>query len=360
MNGRGSKPRPFSLQTMLVRPMVRDAQKTLFHPFEAGELTPPGVEATVLFFGAEPGFRVPEGFGGKLSLVQGFRPFSRALERAGHDVAPLPRGENYDMALLLTGRHRGYNEAQIAEAVSRVGPGGLVVVAGSKDDGIASLRKRVGGLVELVGMSPKYHGLAFWFLRPVEPQRLIEALRQGNTGNTVEGRFFAAPGMFSHDRIDAGSRLLVQSLPADLAGRIADFCSGWGYVAVELADRFPGIKALDLYEADYESVEASRRNLAKAAGSLPVRFFWQDLLSEPVAERYDVIVMNPPFHQGRAAEPGIGQRLLAAAAKSLRKGGRLILVANRQLPYEQTVRAEFESFEELARDAGFKVLLARR
>lgn len=337
--------------------MNRDAQKTLFHPFETGELMAPGADAKVLFLGAEPGFRLPEGFAASLSLVQGFRPFFRSL-RSFHEVAPIVGDGMYDMALVLTGRHRGRNEAQIADALERVRAGGLVLVGGSKDDGIGSLRKRVAGLVEIDGLSPKYHGLAFWFRRPAEAGSLISALREGNLGGLVDGRFFAAPGMFSHDRIDAGSRLLARCLPGDIAGRVADFCAGWGYLALELADRFPGLKGLDLYEGDYESLEAARRNLA--GSTLPARFFWHDLLADPVAERYDVIVMNPPFHQGRAAEPGIGQRLIGVAARSLRKGGRLLLVANRQLPYEQIIRGEFESFEETARDEGFKVLTARR
>lgn len=340
--------------------MSRDAQKTLFHPFETGELMVPDADAKVLFIGAEPGFRLPEGFVARLSLVQGFRPFFRSLQASGHQVAPIAGEGKHEMALVLTGRHRGRNEAQIADALDRVAAGGIVLVAGSKDEGIGSLRKRVAGLIELDGMSPKYHGLAFWFRRPNDAGDLVAALRENNLGDVVEGRFFAAPGMFSHDRIDMGSRLLTQCLPDDLSGRVADFCAGWGYLAVELADRFPGLKGLDLYEADYESVEASRRNLGDVPRGLPVRFFWHDLLSEPVGERYDAIVMNPPFHQGRAAEPDIGQRLIAVAAKSLRKGGRLLLVANRQLPYEQTIREGFDHFEETAREEGFKVLTARR
>ena len=64
---------------------------------------------------------------------------------------------------MLCGRHRGHNELDIAEALERVGDGGLVLVAGGKDDGVASLAKRLGKLVTLDGQAPKHHGLAFWF-----------------------------------------------------------------------------------------------------------------------------------------------------------------------------------------------------
>lgn len=240
--------------------MTIDSLKTLFHPFDAGILSGPPRGARALFLGAEPGFRLPEGFGAELHCVQGFRPHCRALEAAGFTVAPRPEGEGYDAALVLAGRHRGRNELRIAEAMRRTRAGGLVVAGGGKDDGIASLRKRLDALVELGGSSPKYHGIALWFANP-DDAAAAEALEAANPPLLVEGRFDTAPGMFSFDRVDAGSRLLVENLPSDLRGEIADFCAGWGFVAAEAAGRCPGISRLDLYEADFEAVEAARLNV---------------------------------------------------------------------------------------------------
>ena len=98
--------------------------------------------------------------------MQGFRPHFRALASSGLSGNASREGKEFDGALVLAGRHRGQNEAWIAEAIERVVPGGLIVVAGSTDDGIASLRKRMGKLVEVEGHLPKYHGVAFWFRRP--------------------------------------------------------------------------------------------------------------------------------------------------------------------------------------------------
>jgi 16S rRNA (guanine1207-N2)-methyltransferase len=338
--------------------MTSEALKTLFHPFVGGELPLPGKGARALFLGAAPGFRLPEGFDAELHLVQGFRPAFLALNSAGYTAAPLPEGDGYDMALVLAGRHRGENELRIAEAIERVASNGTIVVAGSKDDGIASLRKRLDGLVAIEGALPKYHGLAFWFRRPSDKLEAT-ALRAANPDLLVENRFATAPGMFSHDRIDAGSRLLAANLPKDISGKVADFCAGWGYLAAELA-RSDAVRAIDLHEADFASIEAAKRNLRDEAERRPVGFHWRDLLGEPVEPRYDAIVMNPPFHRGRAAEPGIGQRLIGVAAKALRRGGRLFMVANRQLPYEETLEAEFAQWREITRDGGFKVLAATR
>lgn len=336
--------------------MSAEALKTLFHPFEAEALSLPRQGQRVLFLGAEPGLRLPPAFEATLNLVQGFRPYFRALQAAGFTVTPQSAGDGFDAALVLAGRHRGQNELRIAEAMERVEEGGLIVIAGGKEDGIASLRKRVGDLAPLDGHMPKYHGIAFWLRRPAD-MLAAAVLRTANPALLVGDRFHTAPGMFSFDRVDAGSKLLVDNLPGDLRGSAADFCAGWGYVAAEMAARSPGLSALDLYEADFDALEAARGNLGN---TMAQGFFWTDLLAEPVERRYDVIAMNPPFHRSRAAEPEIGAGMIRAAAKALKPGGRLFMVANRQLPYEAVLSAAFASHAELARDGMFKVFSARR
>ncbi|MER2534186.1 MAG: class I SAM-dependent methyltransferase [Rhizobiaceae bacterium] len=338
--------------------MTRDASKTLFHPFDTGDLPPPGEDSRVLFLGPEPGFRLPEGFAGRLALVQGFRPWFNALKNLGHDVSTTTEGGDYDLCLVLAGRHRGENERRVAEAVARVRAGGTVLVAGSRDDGIATLRKTVERLAGLDGAVPKYHGVAFWFRRP-DDGAAFAALAAGNAGKVVENRFRAAPGMFSHERVDAGSRLLAAHLPVGAKGAAADFGAGWGFLAAMLAERSPGLSRIDLYEADHQSLEAARENLSGMAFS-PFGFHWHDLVGETVRDRYDLIVMNPPFHQGRAAEPDIGKAMIAAAAGALKPGGRLYMVANRGLPYGKVLAEKFKEVAELAREGGFQVFSARR
>ena len=332
--------------------MSSDTLKTLFHPFEADVLPLPGKGTRALFLGALPGFRLPAGFRAALHLVQGFRPDFRDLAASGPMVSPQAEGEGYDLALVLAGRHRGLNETRIAEAIERTADDGWIVVAGGKEDGIASLRKRVGEFVDIEGHLSKHHGQVFWFAR--QASEAASRLRAANPSLLVEDRYETAPG------IDAGSRLLGGYLPADIKGHVADFCAGWGYLSVTLAERAAGLSGLDLYEADHASLQAAGRTLARLLPGLVARRFWHDLATEAVGERYDAIVMNPPFHHGRAAEPQLGAAIIRAAAKALRPGGRLFMVANRQLPYEPVLATAFANHVELGRNDAFKVLQARR
>ena len=338
--------------------MTRDALRTLFHPFEIDAVAMPATDAAVLFLGAEPGFHPPTGFPAAITTVQGFRPSFLRLQREGRKVLPQAEGKGFDAALVLASRPRGESELRVADALDRVRPGGLIMIGGGKDEGIGPLKKSVASLVDVDGHLPKHHGVAFWLARPDDTAGAVASLREGNAGGLVEDRFHAAPGMFSHDRIDPGSRLLAQHLPADIKGAVADFCAGWGYLSSVVAERFPAIASLDLYEADFASLEAARRNLAEAA--VPARFFWHDLAAEDVTAKYDVIVMNPPFHTSREADPQLGQGIIRAASKALRRGGRLFLVANRQLPYEKAIAEAFSEQGQLVEDGRFKVLFGRR
>ncbi|MBD9554902.1 class I SAM-dependent methyltransferase [Ensifer sp. ENS03] len=338
--------------------MSRDSLKTLFYPFDSGVIDPPGEGERVLFLGAEAGYRLPQGFEASISAVQPLRPLYRALEAARADVAPEITGEDYDVTLILCGKHKGENEDRIAEALKRTREGGLIVVAGGKEDGIQSLKKRIAKFEWDGDHLPKYHGVAFWFTRPEDVTDAAQKLAKVPV--RVDGLFEASPGMFSHDRIDAGSELLASRLPNDFHGHAADFGAGWGYLAAKLAEASPGTKGVDLFEADHEALEAARVNMMANAPRMPARFYWFDLTSEEPRDKYDLIVMNPPFHEGHAAEPSLGVAIIKTALKALKQGGKLMMVANRGLPYEQVLAENSKEYGETCRNARFKVLWAKR
>jgi 16S rRNA (guanine1207-N2)-methyltransferase len=166
--------------------------------------------------------------------------------------------------------------------------------------------------------------------------------------------------VFAWDRIDVASQLLAEHLPSDLAGRAADLGAGFGYLSVELLQRCARIAALDLYEAERRALDLARRNLAALESRAAIRYCWHDVTAG-LTDRYDVIVCNPPFHtHARADRPDIGRRFIATAAQSLLPGGRLWLVANRHLPYEQALGAGFERVRIVTQQHGFKIVEALR
>jgi 16S rRNA (guanine1207-N2)-methyltransferase len=95
------------------------------------------------------------------------------------------------------------------------------------------------------------------------------------------------------------------------------------------------------------------------AGGVPLAYHWHDVAAG-VPGRYDLVVTNPPFHRGREEDVDLGRAFLAAAARALRAGGELWLVANRHLPYEAALARDFAQVREVAAAQGFKVVVARK
>ncbi len=333
------------------------AIETLFLPFASGDIDPPDEGARFAFLNAAVP-PLPGGFASSaLACEQGFRPAFLALQRAGFDTDPeLDAAEGaFDACLVLAGRHKGENQALVARACALVKPGASIVVCGEKTVGIQPLRKWVGGRVEIAGSLAKHHATVFWFDSP-GPEIFAGALE---TTALVADRFETAPGMFSHTVPDAGSVLLAAHLDHRIKGTVADFGCGWGYLSAEVLEKGnPG--SLALFEAHHPSLKAAERNLAPMAGEVKLAANWCDLTSEPVARQFDWIVMNPPFPAGRASEPDIGKAFIAAASKALVPGGRLLMVANRKLPYERALAQGFRRVEEKEVRDGFKVVEAMR
>jgi 16S rRNA (guanine1207-N2)-methyltransferase len=328
------------------------AVKTLFLPFATGGVETGGEAARWLFLNAAVPPQDGELAKSQIIAVQGMRPDYNALQGAGVTVtATLPDGD-FDGALILVSRHRGQTRAFLNQALERVKRDGTIVFAGSKNDGVATAAKEVSGEFVLLGNLSKHHAKAYWF-RNTGAVRFDEG-----PAALADGRYEAAPGMFSSDHPDPGSAFLMEQLPRDMKGRIADFCAGWGYLSVELAAVCPAVKSIALYEADHASLEAARANMARLAPDMAAAFHWQDLIAEKASGDYYTIIMNPPFHQGRAADPAIGNAIIRNALGALHKGGKLYLVANRNLPYEATLAAGFYKSGELARNAYYKVLWA--
>ncbi|MGY1528787.1 class I SAM-dependent methyltransferase [Luteimonas sp. A649] len=265
------------------------------------------------------------------------------------------------LVLLLPPRQREEARALFAEALARAAPGAFVVASVANDAGAKSAEADFARIAGPVTSRSKHKCRVFWARagQPGGDPALAAQWRGLDAPRPVAGgRFLSRPGVFAWDRIDFASALLARHLPADLAGRAADLGAGYGYLAAELLERSPGITALDAFEADARALALARHNLAGFALRVALGFHWHDVVAG-VPGTYDVIVTNPPFHSPNGRErPDIGRAFIAAAAQALRPGGRLWLVANRHLPYEQALGAGFGEARLVAQEGGFKVVEA--
>ncbi|NID14901.1 class I SAM-dependent methyltransferase [Luteibacter yeojuensis] len=339
------------------------ALEALFVPFATGELTLPG-DGRLLMLRARDGFALREKRRPGWTLQQSFKPAADGLARSGFTVVPeIPEGR-YGMVMVLPTRQREESRALFAQAMSHVDATGVVVASVANAEGAKTAEADLALLAGGVACLSKHKCRVFWTRPGATPvPALLDAwLALDAPLPTADGRFTTRRGLFAWDRVDTASALLASVLPASLKGRVADLGAGFGYLACEIVARCDAVTAVDLYEAEARALESARRNLADAVArcgrAIATSVRWQDV-AEGIDAGYDVIVANPPFHQGRADDPSLGRAFIAAAARGLAGDGSFWMVANRHLAYEATLDACFASVRTVVERDGFKVVEAR-
>lgn len=334
------------------------ALETLFLPFLADRLH---WSERTLFLRARAGAILRARPWPGLVCEQSFKPDADALARLGAPTVAADASTRYPLVLLLPPRQRSEARALMARALDVTAPGGRIVAAASNNEGARSSEDDLSRLAGPLETLTKNKCRVFWTapLDGAMDTALLTEWRALDAIRPIEsGRFMSRPGVFAWDRIDAASALLAAHLPAELSGRAADFGAGFGFLSSELLTRCTGITALDLYEAEARALELARRNLEQFQSRATLNFLWHDLTTG-APHTYDVIVMNPPFHtQNRAERPDVGRRFIVVAAEALKPGGRLWLVANRNLPYESALTEGFGNVRVVAQQGGYKVIEA--
>ena len=283
-----------------------------------------------------------------LTIVQGHAPDHDALAERGLTVAPAADGR-FDLAIVRLPRAKAAARARLALAADHLPEGGTLWVDGQKTDGVDSLLKELRGLAPVADVISKAHGKIF---RVTLPEGGLPADWRAEA-REVEPGFRTLPGVFSADGVDPGSRMLAQHLPPKMPTRVVDLGAGWGWLSAQALAR-PGIAEIHLVEADHAALESARMNVTDPRA----RFHWADARGFRLREPVNGVIMNPPFHEGRQADPRLGAAFIETAARILTGAGRLWMVANRHLPYETVLAQHFGQVHEIGGDTRFKVIEA--
>jgi len=334
---------------------VNPALETLMLVFSAENgLTVP---ARALFLGAEPHPDLKEW--PELTGWQPLKSLADAWAVAGFSYTDdVPDGK-WPLVLMLPGKSRDETLAWFAIARDRLEPGGRIVAAMPNSAGAGRFEKELSTATGNIASIQKHKCRSF---HAVENAHWNEAVFRkwralGPPCEIPGTHFITQAGIFSSDHIDPGSQLLADHLPANLHGIVADLGAGWGFLSHAALRHCPKIKRLDLFEADSRALACARKNLANHEREL--HFHWHDVTTG-LPGTYDAILMNPPFHTGQTTDVDLGRAFLTTAAAALTRGGRLFLVANRQLPYESALDSLHLTWRTHAENKTYKLLFAEK
>lgn len=276
---------------------------------------------------------------------------------------------SFTQALVRIQKGRDATWSDLMSSWSALAEGGRLLVTGGNDLGIATWIKRLGERIGQTGQVLANHSRARVALfhrrgRPrddwpgfVQSVPLWRALPGQPSPPWVE----ANPGMFSSSALDAGTALLIDRLVDEApTAQALDLGCGAGHLGLNVLWRWPQAQVL-FVDADCRAYEAVLTNLGGDFRHLRERAtaVWWDV-SEPLPRTgFDLVMLNPPCHAGVTNDLTIARAMFRIAVAALVPGGRLLVVANRQLPYEADLAA-LGTLDIPVEQGGFKILRLRR
>ena len=163
--------------------------------------------------------------------------------------------------------------------------------------------------------------------------------------------FFTDNGVFSKDKLDFGTRVLLENLPIEiLHGDILDVGCGYGVIDIVLGK---------IVDANFLGVDVNRRalhlaDMNKKENGLSNINFIESSCYENVNGKYDFIITNPPIRAGKK----IVYEIVMGAKNYLKDGGSLFIVVRKEQGAKSMIRdlEEIYKVEILNKVKGFFVI----
>lgn len=283
------------------------------------------------------------------------------------DTIPAADGGAYDVVLLLAPHYLGNERVRtdIATAHRALRPAGALFLQAHRRQGgetfVRYADERFGN-VELLAIRGGHR--LYRAIRGPEPPASASDEGEPETvvlQETVRGLTISLEtqaGVFSRRRFDTASRLLAETMEIGPADEVADLGCGAGLLGI-VAARLAPQGVIVLLDNRVQTVALAKRNLRRNdVANATVQL--SDGLRAVGRRTFDVIVSNPPLHEGGVYRTTPAERFVAGAAAHLRLRGQLFVVGPRTLPLPRLAAAHFGECEVVTADRVNVVWRCRR
>jgi len=293
-------------------------------------------------------------------LQQSFKPVYDEIVQCGGVVqAVLPKlcDEKISVktALVFPSKNKLLTLSHMAQAMCLLDDGGKIIMACANVHGAKSYDAALKKLAGHVSSSSKSKCRVFSAKRhdAFDEALATQWIQAAEVQRLESHRLYSQPGLFSWDRADMGSQLLLQYLPK-ISGEGMDLCCGYGLLSETILRHHVEIRQWHMVEADAMALHCAEKNIQPWTDK--VQLHWQDAQLDGLPKKLDYVICNPPFHTGQDQDIDLGQSIVAQACRSLKRDGHLYMVANRKLPYEAELAKHLRSHKLVIETQGFKII----
>ncbi|MFU2080843.1 16S rRNA (guanine(1207)-N(2))-methyltransferase RsmC [Avibacterium endocarditidis] len=257
-----------------------------------------------------------------------------------------------DLIVYYWTKNKQENQLQLIQLLSQCKSGQEVLIIGENRSGVRSVEKMLTSFGDIAKIdSARRCGLYHFCLKKTPHFDISSYWKTYRNAQLGDLAINSLPGVFSAAELDIGTALLLSTLEPTISGRVLDIGCGAGVIGCYIKQYNPSVE-ITMTDIHALAIASAKRTLAE--NQLEGEVLASNVFSR-IEGKFDLIISNPPFHEGLDTAFRAVSELIQQAKWHLNQGGELRIVANAFLPYADLLDKNFGSHRVLAKTNKFKV-----
>lgn len=160
--------------------------------------------------------------------------------------------------------------------------------------------------------------------------------------------------LFSREKLDIGTRFFLESIPAGNFETILDLGCANGIIGLTAKKKNPHSQIV-FVDNSYMAIKSAKQNYMNTYTD-SATYFWTNCYEDPSFPEVDLVLCNPPFHQGNTVGDFIAWQMFNDSKKKLKKGGKIIVIGNGHLRYDQKLKKIFGNCKVINQNKKFVIM----
>lgn len=160
--------------------------------------------------------------------------------------------------------------------------------------------------------------------------------------------------LFSREKLDIGTRFLLDHIPKGSYQKILDLGCANGIVGI-MAKKMNPQATIVFSDESYMAILSAKNNYSKFFPD-QAEFHWTNCYEKQAINSLDLVICNPPFHQGNTIGDFIAWQMFNDAKDALKSGGVIRVIGNSHLAYQVKLKKIFGNSKVVASNTKFMII----